>query len=518
VPNFSGFWGKQEALQDFMPIESVLSPILETVLDAVVAMDRDGIVRAWNGHAEAIFGWPASEAIGQNLGDLIVPARLREAHHRGLRRYNTKGVAKVLDSRLELTGLRRDGSEVPVELSITLVSREGRDVFVGFIRDISDRKRAEAQLEFQLRESRLMLELSDFASSGKSFDEALVATLDAICALADWPVGHAFLVAEDGSSMQSAAWSTGAKRQASALVEATERIDFAIGVGLPGRVLDSGKPLWLSTVRSDDNFPRRGLGFESAFGFPVHSGGRCIAVVEFFSRDPREPQEHLLLSARAIGAQIGRVYERARSEELRELLLAELNHRAKNILAVVRGMAHLSFGSAADLEEAQKAFDGRLDSIAKANDILHAHSGNAALLSDIVEEALAGCGVGGDRASRSGPKLCIDSSMAIMVSLAVHELCTNAFKYGALSTLEGSVEIRWRLNPEDDSRFDFEWIEQGGPSVQEPRRQGFGLRILKRGIELESGGQTKITYDPAGFRYRLSNARHSGAPGRAKAA
>src|SRR4028118_2351043 len=147
-----------------MPVESILAPILDTVLDAVVVMDRDGVVRAWNQHAEATFGWTAAEAVGQNLGDLIVPPSLREAHHRGLRRFNTEGIARVLDQRLELSGLRKDGSEVPVELSITLVSRDGGEAFVGFLRDVSERKRAEAQMDFQLRESRLLLEPSDLAS------------------------------------------------------------------------------------------------------------------------------------------------------------------------------------------------------------------------------------------------------------------------------------------------------------------------------------------------------------------
>ena len=500
-----------------MPVESILAPILDTVLDAVVVMDRDGIVRAWNQHAETTFGWTAAEAVGQNLGDLIVPPSLREAHHRGLRRFNAEGIARVLDKRLELTGLRRDGSEVPVELSITLADRDGSDAFIGFVRDISSRRAAEAQLEYQVRESRLMLQLSELAGSDKPFDEALVATLDAICELAEWPVGHAFLVSDQGA-LKSALWSTGAKRVAPALFEVTEKMDLQVAAGLPGRVLETGKPLWISEVGSDEKFLRRGLGFESAFAFPVHSGGRCIAILEFFARGTRQPEEHLLLSARAIGAQVGRVHERKHSEELRSLLLAELNHRAKNILAVVRGMAHLSFGSASDMDEAQKAFDRRLDSVAKANDILHAQSGSAAMLGEIIDEALAGCGVFAERASRSGPELCIDSSTSIMVSLAVHELCTNAFNYGALSTSDGTVDIRWRQDPLDDSRLDFEWVERGGPPVKAPERQGFGIRILKRGMELESGGKAEILYDPAGFRYRLSGARHNGAPNRARAA
>ena len=502
-----------------MPIVSILSPILETVLDAVVVMDRAGVVRAWNGHAQAIFGWSAAEAIGQNLGDLIVPPSFREAHHRGLRRFNEGGVARVLDQRLELTGLRRDGTEVPIELSITLVSRDGREVFVGFLRDISERKQAEAQLAYQLRESRLMLELSELAGRGESFDEALVATLDAICELAEWPVGHAFLVADDEPSLRSALWSTDARTKAAELIKATGEIDFRPGVGLPGRVLETGKPLWISSVRSDDQFLRQGLGFESAFAFPVHSGGRCIAVLEFFSHDTRQPQEHMLLSARAIGAQVGRVHERRHSEELRALLLAELNHRSKNILQVVRGMAHLSFGSATDLDQAQEAFDRRLDSVAKANDILHAQSGDAALLGDIVREALGGCGVGTDRTSLAGPDLCIDSSTSIMVSLAVHELCTNAFKYGALSTSGGTIGIAWRPTSGKDSQFDFEWTERGGPPVEATGRKGFGMRILERGIELETGGRAEVVHEASGFRYRLTGARHSGPPGsRAKAA
>jgi PAS domain S-box-containing protein len=502
-----------------MPIEAALRPILDTVLDAVVVMDRDGVVRAWNQHAEATFGWTASEAMGRNLGELMVPPALRKAHHDGLARFNREGVAKVLDRRLELTGLHRDGSEIPVELSITLLSRDGGDLFVGFLRDISERRRAEAQLAFQVRESRLMFELSELASRDGGVTEALVAALDAICELAEWPVGHAFLVADDGIAMRSGPWSSNASAIAPALVEHSEAMQFASGIGLPGRVLKTGAPLWMSRAASEEDFPRRGLGFESGFAFPVSSGGRCVAIMEFFSQDPREPEQPLLLSARAIGAQVGRVFERKTSQELQNLLLAELNHRSKNILAVVSGMAHLSFNSATDLHEAQRIFDRRLDSIAKANDILHRHSGQAALLGDIVQEALLGCGVGEERASVSGPELCVDSSTAIMVSLAVHELSTNAFKYGALSSDDGRIAIRWNANARDPLRFDFEWVESGGPAVADPGRSGFGTRILGRAIEGATGGSAVTGFDAGGLHYRLTGARHSGSPGdRAKAA
>jgi len=493
-----------------MPIETVIRPILDTVLDAVVVMDRAGVIRAWNHHAEAIFGWTAEEAVGRDLGELIVPPALRDAHHRGLARFNAEGVGRVLDARLELVGLRRDQSEIPVELSITLVSREGRDVFVGFLRDVSERRQAEQQLEFRLRESQLMLDLSERASSDESFDNVLVATLDSICALAEWPISHAFLVAEDDFRLVSSVWSTNARQIAPELVEATENEAFAAGVGLPGEVLASRQPIWMTRVEPDSNFPRRGRGFESGFAFPVFSADRCIAILEFFSHDPREPDPALLLTARAIGAQIGRVHERKRSADLQTLLLAELNHRAKNILSVVRGIAHLSFGTSNNLEDAQRIFDRRLDSIAQANDILHAQSGKNALLAEIVREALDGCGAPADRVAAAGPNICIDSSTAIMFSLAVHELCTNALKYGALSTGEGRITLDWSLPDDDTPRFDFRWTESGGPPVTPPTSHGFGMRILKRGMELETGGQAEISYASDGFAYHLRNARHTG--------
>lgn len=493
-----------------MPIETVIRPILDTVLDAVVVMDRDGVVRAWNRHAESMFGWSAEEAVGRDLAELVIPPSLRDAHWNGLRRFNAEGVGRVLDTRLELSGLRRDGSEIPVELSITLVSREGRDVFVGFLRDLSERRSAEQQMEFRLLESRLMLDLTERASRDESFEEMLVATLDGICALADWPLGHAFVVAEDGHRLESSVWSSDAERIAAEVVRATEEREFAAGVGLPGQVLESGEPIWMTRVESESNFPRHGVGVESGFAFPVFSGGRCIAVLEFFSRDVREPEAALLLSTRAIGAQIGRVLERKRAEDLQSLLLAELNHRAKNILAVVRGIAHLSFHSSSNIEEAQQTFDRRLDSVAKANDILHAQSGKSALIGDIVRESLEGCGASSERLAVAGPEICVDSSTAIMLSLAVHELCTNALKYGALSGSRGRVAIDWSIGDDDPSRFDFCWQESGGPPVEPPKSEGFGTRILKRGMQMETQGRAEIIYAPDGFIYRLRNARHSG--------
>jgi PAS domain S-box-containing protein len=492
-----------------MPIDSVIAPILNTVLDAVVVMDRAGVVRAWNGHAEMIFGWSADEAIGRDLDELIIPPALRQAHRRGLARYNEEKVGRIIDRRVELTGLHKNGTEFPIELSITLVTAGGGDAFVGFLRDISDQKETERRFERQLRESRLMLELSELASRNADFDEALAATLDSICELAEWPVGHAFLIGDDERSLSSSVWNSGAKEAAPGLVEATEATTFRIGIGLPGKVLQTGEAVWVSRLKKS-GFPRRGLGFEAAFAFPIISGGRCIAVMEFFSYSRRDADEAMLLSVRAIGAQVGRVFERMRSEELRTMLVSELNHRAKNMLAVVRGMAHLSFGSATDVTEARRMFDERLDAIANANAIIHSGSSRTASLDAVIREGLSGCGATERRVTLSGPELRIDGSAAIMFSLAVHELCTNAFKYGALSTEDGCIDVEWAISADDPTRFDFSWSERGGPKIAAPDRTGFGTRILKRGLELETGGTAQLSFHSSGLRYRLAHARHKG--------
>lgn len=117
--------------------------VIETALDAVVQMDAGGIITGWNRQAEKIFGWSAAEAIGRVLGETIVPPRYRAAHAHGLENFPASGEGSILNSRVELTGLHRDGHEFPIELSVTAVRTAGRVEFNGFIHDITDRKKAE---------------------------------------------------------------------------------------------------------------------------------------------------------------------------------------------------------------------------------------------------------------------------------------------------------------------------------------------------------------------------------------
>jgi len=120
--------------------------IIESALNAIVIMDADGIVNDWNHHAETMFGWSKQQAVGQQLEQLIIPQRLQNAHKQGLNHYLTSGEGPILNKLIEQTAVRRDGSEFPVELSVSPLKVGNSYIFSGFIHDISERKQTEQQI------------------------------------------------------------------------------------------------------------------------------------------------------------------------------------------------------------------------------------------------------------------------------------------------------------------------------------------------------------------------------------
>jgi len=120
------------------PRRDDLRPILETALDAVVVMKSDGIVADWNNRAAAVFGWSREEAVGRVMADLVIPERYREAHRKGLRRYLESGKGEVVGRRIEVSGLRKNGEEFLVELSISPIQDRENILFIDFLRDITE--------------------------------------------------------------------------------------------------------------------------------------------------------------------------------------------------------------------------------------------------------------------------------------------------------------------------------------------------------------------------------------------
>jgi PAS domain S-box-containing protein len=140
------FVARRRAEAEVHASESLLRAMLNSALDAVITMDHEGRVVAWNHAAETTFGYLAHEAVGREMAELIVPPDLRPSHRAGLARYVDTEHAVVLDRRLELTGMHKNGTEFPIELTITRIAVPGQPTFTGYVRDISERKQAEAEL------------------------------------------------------------------------------------------------------------------------------------------------------------------------------------------------------------------------------------------------------------------------------------------------------------------------------------------------------------------------------------
>jgi two-component sensor histidine kinase len=155
-----------------------------------------------------------------------------------------------------------------------------------------------------------------------------------------------------------------------------------------------------------------------------------------------------------------------------------------------------------DMEAARKAFTARLLTLSRAHDILVQTSWTSASIKDVIEGALAPHRTGRERFEVSGPELLLQPKPALAIALAVHELATNATKYGALSNEHGKVNIFWETDVHGDkSSFHFEWVERGGPPVVEPEqsKKGFGTRLIERMLKNDFGGEVLMDFNSDGL-------------------
>lgn len=197
------------------------------------------------------------------------------------------------------------------------------------------------------------------------------------------------------------------------------------------------------------------------------------------------------------------ISERKEAEEQRELLLAELNHRVKNTLAIVQGLASQTFRNADDFAHAQQAFSARLGALAAANNLLTQSSWESTALEPLIEDVFRAMGIAKERVRLSGARLLLPSKATMAVSLILHELATNALKYGALSTGEGTVAIDWQRMDHPSGRLALEWRETKGPPISPPARRGFGSRLIERMVTSDLGGHVTMDFCADGLVCRL---------------
>lgn len=194
---------------------------------------------------------------------------------------------------------------------------------------------------------------------------------------------------------------------------------------------------------------------------------------------------------------------RKTAEETQQVLTQELSHRIKNILSVVQSIATQTLRTASSTEEAREVLEARLNSLARAQDIVTQDRYAETEVRTLVDAALAPYQDAAERISKDGSRIKLPAQQALGLSLALHELATNAAKYGSLSNDAGTVSISWDFV---DDTFVFDWLEIGAPPVTSPARRGFGSRLIEQVVPSYFNGKGRIDFQSEGIRFRLVGA------------
>jgi len=200
------------------------------------------------------------------------------------------------------------------------------------------------------------------------------------------------------------------------------------------------------------------------------------------------------------------ITELKRAEEQQTMMVAELNHRVKNILAIVQSVAAQTMRSAGTLENFADAFNGRLKALAIAHDILTQTRWIGIGLSELLAAVLAPYrSPDGSRVIINGPAVLLPARAVVPLSMVLHELTTNAAKHGALSTRQGRIDITWQMSADPEQSVELVWQEHGGPKVKasQSASAGFGKRLIDRVVSHDLDGETKVDFGSAGVRWTI---------------
>lgn len=429
----------QAALQQS---EGRLRGLFSQATSGIILADTKGRFVMVNDRYCDIVGYSQAELLSMRLQDITLPDDL-PAHEAQFRAMLESGV----NFTSETCHVRKDGSRVWVSNSVGAIRDANGRVHQAsaIVTDITERRRAEAQ------QRRLA------AIIASSQDAILSTDLD----------------------MRITSWNGGAERLYG--YPADEVIGRPVNLLLPPDRADEEDAILARIRRGEPVVPHETK--------RQHRDGRIVDVSLTVS--PIRDEHGAIIGASKIAQDIS---ERMRAEELQKVLIAELQHRVKNILAIVHAIARQTFGSSAT--PAAEAFSARLFSLAKAHDLVTRENWQGAELAAVVAEVLAPYEP--DRFEIGGPALLLSPRSVLAISLALHELATNAAKYGALSSPPGQVKITWWITPGEAPGCVLRWEEAGGPPVSPPTRRGFGSRLLESVLAGELMGETRLLYRPEG--------------------
>lgn len=448
--------GPRTPLGDAAETRLRLAGIVASAMDAIITVDDEQNVVLFNPAAERMFGLSAEAALGEPITRFI-PERFRSAHGDHIRRFAETGVtSRQMGSLGAISGRRENGEEFPIEASISQVEIAGQRLSTVILRDITERKRAEGALE----------------ESRRRMEGIVNSAMDA-------------LITIDGQQ-RILLFNPAAERMFE--VPASQAVGQPISRFIPERHR-AGHDEHINRFKATGVTSRRMGALGSISGlrasgeeFPVEAsisqtevGGEALATV--ILRD---------------------ITERRANEEARLLLVREVDHRAKNALAVVQALVSLT--RAPTKEEFVVAVRGRVAALARAHSLLSRNRWEGADLARVITDETEPYQRPG-QVRIDGPPVSLAPDAVQPISLLVHELATNAVKYGALSVEQGQVKVAWRTTP--DHELELTWVETGGPAVTAPVGRGFGSTLVSEVTTRQLGGRMDIDWNAEGMNLRV---------------
>ena len=344
-------------LQDREDTVALLAAMVESSHDAIISKTLDGIITSWNRSAERLYGYSADESLGSSITRIIPPDRVDEFELILARVANGERIEPF-----DTVRVRKDGRRVPVSISISPI-RDSNGRIVGASKtahDITDRRRAQERRDTQYEVTRILSEC-------QTLPEAAPLILGAVCSGLGWDVGQFWTTDNSRQTIRRVGrWRAEGTDHGSSALDAYPILRR--GVCLPGRVWERGQPQWVWKIERlpKDEFPRlhdaRDEGFYAAFAFPITQSDSTTGVLEFFTRDSREPDPDLINASMAIGRQIGQFTEHTRTEstlrETEEQLRLILDSTAEGIYGIdLRGVCTFCNPAAARLLGYQRPED-----------------------------------------------------------------------------------------------------------------------------------------------------------------